>query len=292
MDEVDARVLAEAAGLQEPQFVGSTVSSYIGIIDSPSDLKPADADETWSAWPDLTAFPDETVPADTDGDGMPDAWEDANGLDKNNAADGAAIAANGYSNLENYLNLIIEGVKAPSNLVAKRSSEGTDVIISWADNSDSETGFRLDRADITAGTDTTFVNVAEIAADVTEYTDATAESGSKYIYRLRAVTSTGTTNAVRTVLYAKNDGSGVTESRDVEGLTVAPNPVKNVVNVVSGEALKTIAVVDMDGRAVLSVNAAGKNVLNINAAALSNGMYIVKVIAESGNMSAVKIIKE
>jgi hypothetical protein len=51
-------------------------------------------------------------------------------------------------------------------------------------------------------------------------------------------------------------------------------------------------VVDMDGRAVLSVNAVGKNVLNINAAALSNGMYIVKVIAESGNMSAVKIIKE
>jgi len=232
------------------------------------------------------------VPADTDGDGMPDAWEDANSLDKNNAADGAAIAANGYSNLENYLNSIVEGVKAPSNLVAKRSSEGTDVIISWADNSDSETGFRLDRADITAGTDTTFVTVAETAADMTEYTDATAESGSKYIYRLRAVTSTGTTNAVRTVLYAKNDGSGVTESRGVDGLTVAPNPVKNVVNVVSGEALKTIAVVDMDGRAVLSVNAAGKNVLNINAAALSNGMYIIKVIAESGNMSAVKIIKE
>lgn len=292
MDEVDARVLAEAAGLQEPKFVGSTLPAYTGLINSQDDLKPADADDTWSAWPDLTAFPDETVPADTDGDGMPDAWEDANSLDKNNAADGAAIAANGYSNLENYLNSIVEGVKAPSNLVAKRSSEGTDVIISWADNSDSEIGFRLDRADITAGTDTTFVTVAEKAADVTEYTDATAESGSKYIYRLRAVTSTGTTNAVRTVLYAKNDGSRVTESRGVDGLTVAPNPVKNVVNVVSGEALKTIAVVDMDGRAVLSVNAAGKNVLNINAAALSNGMYIVKVIAESGNMSAVKIIKE
>ena len=292
MDEVDARVLAEAAGLQEPQFVGPTVPSYIGVIDSPSDLKPADADDTWSAWPDLTAFPDETVPADTDGDGMPDAWEDANSLDKNNAADGAAIAANGYSNLENYLNSIIEGVKAPSNLVAKRSSEGADVIISWTDNSDSETGFRLDRADITAGTDTTFVTVVETAADVTEYTDATAESGSKYIYRLRATTSTGATNAVRTVLYAKNDGSGVTESRGVDGLTVAPNPVKNVVNVVSGEALKTVAVVDMDGRTLLSVIAAGKSVLNISAAALSNGIYIINVIAESGNMSAVKIIKE
>ncbi|MBQ3896311.1 MAG: T9SS type A sorting domain-containing protein, partial [Paludibacteraceae bacterium] len=291
MDEVDARVLAEAAGLQEPQFVGSKMPSYIGIIDSPSDLKPADADDTWSAWPDLTAFPDETVPADTDGDGMPDAWEDANGFDKDNAADGAQIAGNGYSNLENYLNSIIEGVKAPSNLVAKRNAEGTTVNISWADNSDSETGFKLDRADITAGTDTVYVNITETAADVTEYTDATAESGSKYIYRLRAVTSTGTTNAVRTVLYAK-DNSGVSEIRSVDGLTVAPNPVKSVLCIKSGEALKTVAVVDMDGRAVLDVNAAGKSALDINAAVLSNGMYIVKVIAESGNMSAVKIIKE
>ena len=90
----------------------------------------------------------------------------------------------------------------------------------------------------------------------------------------------------------EDDNSGVTESHGVDGLTVAPNPVKNVVNVVSGEALKSVVVVDMDGRAMLSVNAAGKSVLNINAAALSNGMYIIKVIAESGNMSAVKIIKE
>ena len=135
------------------------------------------------------------------------------------------------------------------------------------------------------------MNVAEIAADVTEYTDATAESSSKYIYRLRATTSTGTTNAVRTVLYAK-DNSGVSEIRSVEGLTVAPNPVKSVLCIKSGKALKTIVVVDMDGKAVLDVDAAGNSALDINAAVLSNGMYIVKVIAESGNMSAVKIIKE
>jgi pectate lyase len=41
---------------------------------------------------------------DTDHDGIPDAYEDAHGLNKNSASDGPVIAANGYSNVENYLN--------------------------------------------------------------------------------------------------------------------------------------------------------------------------------------------
>jgi Right handed beta helix region len=44
------------------------------------------------------------APTDTDHDGMPDAWEVSHGLDPNNAADRNTIAANGYTNLENYLN--------------------------------------------------------------------------------------------------------------------------------------------------------------------------------------------
>jgi hypothetical protein len=35
---------------------------------------------------------------------MPDVWEKAHALDPNNAGDGATIAANGYTNVENYLN--------------------------------------------------------------------------------------------------------------------------------------------------------------------------------------------
>lgn len=48
-----------------------------------------------------------TALKDTDGDGIPDAWESANGLNPNDASDGMKIASNGYTNLENYVNSLV-----------------------------------------------------------------------------------------------------------------------------------------------------------------------------------------
>ncbi|VUC22854.1 unnamed protein product, partial [Clonostachys rosea] len=48
-----------------------------------------------------------TSPTDTDGDGIPDAWESANGLNPNDKSDGMVVASNGYTNLENYVNSLV-----------------------------------------------------------------------------------------------------------------------------------------------------------------------------------------
>lgn len=61
------------------------------------------------AWPVLSCGP---APADSDHDGMTDAYELANGLNPNNAADRQTVAANGYTNLENYLNGFVTVVTA------------------------------------------------------------------------------------------------------------------------------------------------------------------------------------
>ncbi|WP_307847627.1 Ig-like domain-containing protein [Metabacillus bambusae] len=47
------------------------------------------------------------APVDTDHDGIPNTWEEANGLNPEDRADGKEITASGYSNLELYLNSLV-----------------------------------------------------------------------------------------------------------------------------------------------------------------------------------------
>lgn len=116
-DEVDRRLLDEAAGKRDPQFVGITMKNNgdFGIIDSPDDIKLETPGtyyaegEAYANYPSLAMKEGDKYALDTDGDGMPDAYEDEKGLDKNNAADGATVTSNGYTNLENYMNAIADG---------------------------------------------------------------------------------------------------------------------------------------------------------------------------------------
>ena len=66
-------------------------------------------------WPALNSL---TPPVDTDQDGIPDAWENDHGLNALDPADGSAITASGYSNLENYLNNIVPFPDADKDHIA------------------------------------------------------------------------------------------------------------------------------------------------------------------------------
>ncbi len=73
----------------------------LGIINTQHDI---DNEQPWPALRNLKA------PLDTDGDGIPDKWEKAHGLNPNNAEDGKIITKNGYTNLELYLNDIVKHI--------------------------------------------------------------------------------------------------------------------------------------------------------------------------------------
>jgi hypothetical protein len=47
-------------------------------------------------------------PADTDKDGIPDDWETKHNLNPHDASDANKTAANGYTNIENYINSFFE----------------------------------------------------------------------------------------------------------------------------------------------------------------------------------------
>ena len=123
---------------------------------------------------------------DTDNDGMPDVWENLNGTNPN-VNDAMTIAANGYANIENYINSIsIEDrqyfLRSPL-LLSLASSTPNSLTLSWADYSDNEDGFIVE---MKKGTD--FVEMGRTAANATEYTitDESLKPATAYEVRVCA----------------------------------------------------------------------------------------------------------
>lgn len=107
-------------------------------------------------------------PADTDGDGMPDAWETANGTNPN-ANDAMTIADNGYANIENYINGITRSdrqfyLRAPM-LPKLLSSTTNSLTVGWSDFSDNEEGFIVE-----IEKDGSFVEAGRTEANVSQLT--------------------------------------------------------------------------------------------------------------------------
>ena len=111
-DEIDARYMEEAK-TGTAQYKGSITLSP-GIIDKVSDV---------NGYTEST-FGSASHPADfdTDKDGIPDAWELANGLNPNDDSDALTYSLDGkgyYTNLEVYANSLVEDIMKQGNADAE-----------------------------------------------------------------------------------------------------------------------------------------------------------------------------
>ena len=111
-DEIDARYMEEAK-TGTAKFKGSITKSP-GIIDKVSDV---------NGYTEAN-FGKGSRPAnfDTDKDGIPDAWETANGLDPNDASDALTYSLDSkgyYTNLEVYANSLVEDIMKQGNADAE-----------------------------------------------------------------------------------------------------------------------------------------------------------------------------
>ena len=111
-DEIDARYMEEAK-TGTAQYKGSITQSP-GIIDKVSDV---------NGYTEST-FGTASHPADfdTDKDGIPDAWELANGLNPNDDSDALTYSLDGkgyYTNLEVYANSLVEDIMKQGNADAE-----------------------------------------------------------------------------------------------------------------------------------------------------------------------------
>ncbi len=110
-DELDKTIASEArtktSRTASPASTGSGLDK--GFINTQTDVKGLTGGD---GWPKLNAG---TAKTDTDGDGIPDEWEKANGLNPNDSTDGAIITADGYSNLEHYINSLVQDIVDKGN---------------------------------------------------------------------------------------------------------------------------------------------------------------------------------
>ena len=96
-DDVDKRIIANVRN--GDYTADGSNGSEKGLIDKASDV---------GGWPE---YKQENGPKDTDGDGIPDEWETANGLNPKSKADGAKYTlSKTYTNLEVYLNSLVESL--------------------------------------------------------------------------------------------------------------------------------------------------------------------------------------
>ena len=147
-----------------------------GALISNEETLPIGAPDTWDWFAG-------TKPTDTDNDGMPDAWENANGTNPN-ANDATVKAANGYLNIENYINSITVAdrqyfLRKPITLSA--TSTTTTLTITWRDYTYDEEGFAIE-----VKRDDSWAEVGRTQPDATSYTLTGLEPGTGYEVRVRA----------------------------------------------------------------------------------------------------------
>ena len=201
-DSFDELMVSDARN-SKATYTGSGLSK--GFVNSQDDNKPAGADESWSAWPTLAS---KDAPKDTDGDGMPDEWELAKGLDPTDPNDGKTVGADGYTNLENYLNSLVADITTAQNL-------GGEPMGSTVEESEVPVAASLDITPETANGDWTFSNGCKITLSKAKDYSTSSSCGIKSIKYSNNVTYT--IHLPEGVAVSSIDFQGFTNEDGVDG---------------------------------------------------------------------------
>ena len=218
-DAVDARVVAQ---------VKTNTGTYINTQDEVG------------GYPAATC---ESTETDSDNDGIPDAWEDAHGLDKNDPSDSRTLCLNdpddkstyGYSWIEVYFNELVGETSKPDYV-----AENPTVSIDLPDNTLVEKGKSVT---VTADASSSkgiekveFYNGADCVGTATEapysftYTDSIAKDGTYHI-SARAYDKAGNKTQSNTSRLHVNSTAGV---GDWENTDIGTPEVKGTASLVDG----------------------------------------------------------
>ena len=250
-------------------------------------------------------------PADTDGDGMPDAWETSHGTDP--AKDDAmTIAENGYANIENYINGITREdrqffLRAPMTLELVAATTNS-ITLQWADYTEDEEGFIVEMKQ-----DGQFVEVGRTDGSWFTIQDSGLNPATAYVFRICAFKGEQRSEYAPELMVKTRPEQ--TELIDVETFNGSGegewliNPLDDETITLTEATPKTAVVVNTDANVTIggegyingpaSMNKAGNGTLTImndqqyeGATVLHRGTYAFSSLKNGGEASGLGMSQE
>lgn len=125
------------------------------------------------------------APADSDGDGMPDEWEKANGTDPDKADANGDADGNGYTNIEDYVNSLAhksDYIMYPQAVTATLK-DPTTVVLTWKNAEEGADKIVVEMSENSVD----YTTAAEVEGNATTATIQGLKEGQVYYFRLKAV---------------------------------------------------------------------------------------------------------
>ncbi|MCC7534052.1 MAG: T9SS type A sorting domain-containing protein [Bacteroidia bacterium] len=113
-------------------------------------------------------------------------------------------------------------------------------------------------------------------------TDVQPLNGTSY-YRIETVDKDGK------ITYSKTEKVQI--KIDKEQLTIYPNPAKGIINI-NYPNIREVSILDMAGRKLVAKSFNNSNLVQLNVASLSKGIYILQAINNKGDVQTQKLIIE
>lgn len=275
-DSHDIRVAEEVENGDYTYLGSSTGSGKPGLIDSQEDV---------GGWPSYSGG---TAPTDTDQDGMPDDWEDANGLDKNNASDGSDYDLKTfYTNVEVYINSLVDAITTSQltdgeanyvDLSGDNEEVKSETIITWATPEAIFEGTALSATQLNA--------TADGNTSTPQYDPAIGTILTVGIHELTVTFAeddnykAATTKVMIEVL--EDNTLNVSERHEV--YAIYPNPVSGSEITIELSDLSghpRLEILSLDGR-LMSVATISRSRQAVDISSLINGAYLFRLIGSSG----------
>ncbi len=291
-DIVDARIVHDTRN-GDATFEGVTYEQNKSVTDKTKICGIIDSQKDVGGWPELKST---AAPTDADHDGMPDDWENNHELNPNDKDDGNIVGADGYTNLEKYLN----GIEFSNPVGNYKLTKITDTSykLEWRDNYLAENGFRVERSDNNGD----FHVIATLPKYSNSFIDSDVPEGL-VIYRVFAYNNDNETPEDEGISNTATAVNGLVLKSGETNVNCFPNPFSDElhfeISVLETQRIQ-IELFDLNSKKIAIIAdrtfQAGRNSFvwsNSNSAYnLKPGLYIVSITAGNSNMiKEVKLIK-